>query len=325
MDREYVEEWPSDIPTLAVLADICSELDLLTDKVRMEHWDDVMRRAQSCHRTYRSLGRENVPLPKTLGAEETFSVQSGLIRYEHYCRLYCHGADTLHIDSQACRQNYHYRLTIGNTLPALQFVHNLHWNNLLELLGHERPGGTFGHSSPCVEGEAKPRANPAESPLHWLPPCQKAIFLRYLTSFGIHFATQVSHCSQLKRKRLMEAKFAVLDDLTIYKWRRLRHCFPQPDPYEIDNEARPLSDVEAKLALDERWEQRAKFDSVYTGRHEWDLGPWFWKTGPSTGLWNSGGFYTSEARWWWDRVCRFEESRSLARTYKTFMQGKYGN
>ncbi|KAK8008032.1 hypothetical protein PG991_010583 [Apiospora marii] len=308
----YVEEWPSDLPTLAVLADICSELDLLTEKVRVEHWDDMILRAESANHTCQSLGRQIVPPPQSLGAE-TFFVQSALLHYELYCRLYYHGADTLHLDSREYRKRYQYRPFSAHFLPAVQFVYNIHWNSLLELLSHGRPGGTFAHTLPGIQDEATPRVVPTESALHWLLLSEKAKFLRYLTSFGIQLAAKVSQSSPPQRKSLIESTFSEFNKLATC---RPRHCFPQPDPYQTDRGRYYWETVQAEFALDERWQQRAAEDDVYRTRREWCMGPWFDKCGPPSEL---------DDLWKWrDSVWRFEQMRDLADRHDRHMQNKYG-
>ncbi|KAK8071554.1 hypothetical protein PG996_004902 [Apiospora saccharicola] len=309
--REYIEEWPSDLPTLFVLADICHELDLLTEKVRLERWDDMMLKAKREYRTHRSLGRETVPLPKKLGHEETFSVQRGLLQYELYCRLYYHGAHTLHIDSRECRKKYNYFPKRGNFFSAIQFVHNMHRDNLLELLSHDRPAGTRKH-----QAELRRRMEATKSGLFWIPRSEKAKFLRYLTSFGIRFATKVSQCSPPERKRLIHSEFSEFDKRQgIRKWLRPRHCFPQPDPHQIKHWRFFWDNVQFKYALDDH--------EVYQKRQEWGMGPWFRKSGPPT-LEDEPWEYHMPDSEWWRRVCVFEKTRFLTSKYEAFLQGRYG-
>ncbi|KAK7985851.1 hypothetical protein PG988_003473 [Apiospora saccharicola] len=283
--REYIEEWPSDLPTLFVLADICHELDLLTEKVRLERWDDMMLKAKREYRTHRSLGRETVPLPKKLGHEETFSVQRGLLQYELYCRLYYHGAHTLHIDSRECRKKYNYVPKRGNFFSAIQPSYVGGW------------GAT-------------------KSGLFCIPRSEKAKFLRYLTSFGIRFATKVSQFSPPERKRLIHSEFSESDKRQgIRKWLRPRHCFPQPDPHQIKHWRFFWDNVQFKYALDDH--------EVYQKRQEWGMGPWFRKSGPPTPEDDPWEYHMPDSEWW-RRVCVFEKTRFLTSKYEAFLQGKCG-
>ncbi|KAK8043300.1 hypothetical protein PG993_005730 [Apiospora rasikravindrae] len=298
---ELAKKWPSDLPTLAILADLCVELDLLTEKIRNEHWLAMLERATAARR---NLGSKTVPLPTHLGAEEAWLVQSGLLLYELYCRLFYHGSHTLHLDTPRFRERFRWRK--DNFLPAIQFVYDIHWTSLLQVLNDESPRGTFpSYIEPPPPGHTlhQVQNNSQISDLHWIPPDEKAKFLRYLSSFGTQFATKVSQCPPSETKTLILSKFS---DFRKLDAAHPRHYFPQP-------ECEPVLDYLGKVS-EERWNQRVTEHRVYSKRYKWYIGPWFQD-------WSVGLISQEE---WWDNVCHWEQFRSLADEHESWMQHRYG-
>ncbi|KAK8074421.1 hypothetical protein PG997_009084 [Apiospora hydei] len=298
MPYSFINEWPSDLPTLAVLADIFNDVDLLTEKIRKQHWEAMVKR--------------------NLGIEETWYVQTGLLGYELYCRLFYHGIHTLHPDSSQYRHEFEQRRAT-NFFPAIQFVYNIYCNNLLGLLNDERPESTFtrdkepvqsppfGHHPQQVCHKAQAVSAHTESSLHWISPDEKAEFLRYLSSLGIQFATKVSHCTPLEKKGLIRSE---LSAFSRDAKRRVggsfyeecpRHYFPQPD-FFFD-----------ALGYIEKWKPLVSGHDVYRYRYPWAMGPWFqdWDiTGPTPTV-------------WWESIRQWESDRSLTREYQRWMQDLY--
>ncbi|KAK7962926.1 uncharacterized protein PG986_003751 [Apiospora aurea] len=287
MPKEYehglAKEWPSDLPTLAVLADVCFELDLLTESIRKEHRDGMLDMANAAQRDSDS---EEVPIPTQLGAEKIWPVQSGLLFNELYCRLFHCGAHTLHLDTPRFRERFRGR--IRNFLPPLEFVYHEHWKIFLGVLNDDSARGI----SPSYSEPTQ------QSPIRhaWHQVTKRAKFIRYLCSFGIQLIIQVSQCPSLERKALILSKLSDFEKLATTD---PRYYFPRSNDISTSFRYRR-----------EDWAQLVTLHGAYGGRCEWNIGPWFEHWGEK--------FRSQEE--WWQYVGHWEQTRFLARMHETLMR-----
>lgn len=105
-------------------------------------------------------------------------VQTGLVSYDLYCRLFYHGDDFLYPDEPLYPSEFQ-RGRAANFLPAIQFVYGMHWHSLQEVLS-----STLSPGNSLLNDTALPNLRRAYT-------SEKAAFLYYLTSFGIQFALKV--------------------------------------------------------------------------------------------------------------------------------------
>ncbi|KAK8123223.1 hypothetical protein PG984_011893 [Apiospora sp. TS-2023a] len=290
----FIKQWPSNLPKLAVLTDICTELDALTERIRKDHLGLLVERVS------RTPSDNFLPVPAQLGMEETWMVQTGLLSYELYSRFFYHGDDSLHADGP--RLQWQLEMTdTANFLPALKFIYNIHRNTLDEMALQE---------------------------LQKTHPSEKAAFLRYLTSFGIHFAHKVNFSSSWERREMILLKFSMFRTLTkslatyttgSFVTQDTRISFPLPDPYDDMDDFRYC---ELPYAYDDLidWpddDTRVRFPLVhriYRRSYPWKIGPWF----PT---WGRGGPSPSE---WWEDIHEWENNRWLTREYKEWMRDQNG-
>ncbi|KAK7985849.1 hypothetical protein PG988_003471 [Apiospora saccharicola] len=293
----FVTDWPSDLLTLAVWTDICTELDALTEQVRKATWDSMVQRVSTCTPIDNSL-----PAPAKLGLEETWEVQTGLVSHELYSRLFYHSYHSIHVDQMQCREEFEFRRG-KNFLAAMQFAYDIHRNSLRETLSF--PGKVFLNSMSLPE---LLRASSLE----------KAAFIRYLTSFGIQFAHKISLASPGERREMILSKFGVfaavtksIDNSKDGSWTmyNTRICFPQPRSYDYPCY---FEQIDWRTPTWSRWS--ASGHAFHKHRYLWYIGPWFQD-------WGRGDSPSIE---WWEDIHEWENNRWLTREYEEWMRNQNG-
>ncbi|KAK6821358.1 hypothetical protein PG990_013380 [Apiospora arundinis] len=185
----FIEDWPSDLPMLAVMADICSEVDFLVEKVRLKHWDAMLKRVNTLRS---SSSYATVPRPEGFGPTESWLVQVGLLYYERYCPMHYHETRILPPDMEKTRFWPH-----TNFFTSIRFVCNIHWNILLDVLDNEPLRRIFPHTQQARDDAQEMIDDERCMRLISIFSKEKTQFLRYLCSFGIHFASVVGKAREI--------------------------------------------------------------------------------------------------------------------------------
>ncbi|KAK8008089.1 hypothetical protein PG991_010640 [Apiospora marii] len=315
LEAHFITDWPSDLPTLAALTDICAEVDLFAEHIRKAHWGFMTARANDPIEdpTYRAL-----PVPTEMGIEENWCVRSGLISYELVCRLFYHGDGFLypkgpfHSDpfeftraedySPSFESEFHLARA-ANFMPAVQFVCRIHQKGLLDLLRCTSPP-----QNSLLPNTLLPNLRRSCSE-------EKSAFLRYLTSFGLQFAQEVRLCSTAERRDMILFKYSsfrrTLHKMVARPWieRNSRITFPQPTSYKHSGDDSWLS-FDGDDWFGAKWNRSVRSHPVYGPDRPWSMGPWFQKQG-------HGGPSKTD---WWENVRRWEKDRYLTRDYAEWMR-----
>ncbi|KAK7914170.1 hypothetical protein PG985_011873 [Apiospora marii] len=314
----FITAWPSSLAMLATLDDVCDEVDLLVEKVRTKRWGAMVSQARAPHWKW---GYKTEPVPSQLGMEEHYMLQEGFHGYELYCRLFYHGNRALQIDipneprgSQRRHGYPHTQLeklrfaNLSNFFPAIQYVHRMYRSTLLELSGEQWPEEAdlelyYVEITPTLQRvyHEPPMGVAHERLCDFL--FDQEQFLRYLTSFGMQFAAELSQSPCPTRESLILSKlrdFATLGDGI----RHPRHDFPQDheSPY-VDNEW-----------LEER---HVEDHDVYQVRQDLYIGPWFQN-------WHRMVMYSEVRESPWDIIRRFDRNRSVTCAHKKWREDQLG-